>query len=284
MKKRFLLLACTVFCFSNMNAQVQTPQASPHVKITQTLGLTEITLDYSRPSVKEREIFGGLVPYNEMWRTGANKNTTITFSDNVSINGERLSAGTYAIFTKPTEKSWEIYFYKDTENWGTPKEWDKSKVALKAEAEVAKIPVVMETFTIFLENTTTDSAELVFVWENTVAGLHIEVPTEEKTMQSIKVAMDGEPTANDYFAASSYYLSQEKDLKQALEWMNTAIKMRDGEAAFYILHQKAKIEAGLGMKKDAVKTAKQSLKGAEKAENAHYINENKSLLKELGAS
>lgn len=284
MKKQLLLLVCTVFCFAYMNAQVQTPQASPHVKITQTVGLTEITLDYSRPSAKDREIFGGLVPYGEIWRTGANKNTTITFSDDVVINGKELSAGTYAIFTKPMKDSWEIYFYEDTENWGTPKEWDEGKVALQTEAKLIPLPAGMETFVILFDNIRNDSAMLDFVWENTVARIKVEVPTEEKTMQSIKTAMAGNPTANDYFAAASYYLSQEKDLKKALGWMNKAIEMNDQEAPFYILHQKAKIEAKLGMKKDAVKTAKKSLKGAEKAENAHYINENKSLLKELGAS
>jgi hypothetical protein len=282
MKKSLLLATSFMAGIGFSTAQVQTPQASPHVKITQSVGLTEISLDYSRPSVKEREIFGNLVPYDEIWRTGANKNTTISFSDDVTINGEELSAGTYALYTKPMEGSWEVYFYEDTENWGVPKEWDEAKVALQTEAKSVKIPVDMETFTIFLDKLRNDSAELVFIWENTVAAIKVEVPTEEKTMQSIKTTMSGKPSANDYFAAASYYLSQKKDLEQALEWMNKYVEMNDGKAPFYVLHQKAQIQAKLGMEDEAIETAQKSLEGAKKVENDHYISENEKLLKELG--
>lgn len=283
MKKTLLLLMCTAFTIS-MQAQVQTPQSSPHVKTTQTVGLTEITLDYSRPSVKEREIFGNLVPYGEIWRTGANENTTITFSDDVKINGTTLKGGTYAIFTKPGKESWEVYFYEDTENWGAPKALDKEKIALQTEAELISLPAGMETFVIVFDNIRSDQAMLDFVWENTVARIKVEVPTEEKTMKSIKTTMAGNPEVNDYFAAASYYLSEEKDLDQALEWMNSAIDKNEGKAPFYMLHQKAQLEAKLGMNKKAAKTAKESLEGAKKAENDHYIKENEALLKKLSSN
>lgn len=283
MKKILLLSAGFLVGTLFSAAQVQTPQSSPHVKVTQTIGLTEVNIDYSRPSVKEREIFGELVPFEEIWRTGANQNTTISFSDDVVINGKSLSAGTYSIFTKPGKEAWEVYFYKDTENWGVPRDWDESKIALETEAKAVQIPVKMESFTIFFDHLKDNSADLVFIWENTVVSVNVEVPTEEKAMESIKNTMSGEPTVNDYFAASSYYLSQEKDLKQALEWMNKGIKMNKKEPPFYILLQKAKIQAKLGMKKEAIKTSQKSLEGAKKADNAHYISENQKLLKELGA-
>ncbi|HLU80798.1 MAG TPA: DUF2911 domain-containing protein [Flavobacteriaceae bacterium] len=283
MKKILLLSAGFLVGTLFSAAQVQTPQSSPHVKVTQTIGLTEVNIDYSRPSVKEREIFGELVPFEEIWRTGANQNTTISFSDDVVINGKSLSAGTYSIFTKPGKEAWEVYFYKDIENWGVPRDWDESKIALETEAKAVQIPVKMESFTIFFDHLKDNSADLVFIWENTVVSVNVEVPTEEKAMESIKNTMSGEPTVNDYFAASSYYLSQEKDLKQALEWMNKGIKMNKKEPPFYILLQKAKIQAKLGMKKEAIKTSQKSLEGAKKADNAHYISENQKLLKELGA-
>ncbi len=283
MKKILLLSAGFLVGTLFSAAQVQTPQSSPHVKVTQTIGLTEVNIDYSRPSVKDREIFGELVPFEEIWRTGANQNTTISFSDDVVINGKSLSAGTYSIFTKPGKEAWEVYFYKDIENWGVPRDWDESKIALETEAKAVQIPVKMESFTIFFDHLKDNSADLVFIWENTVVSVNVEVPTEEKAMESIKKTMSGEPTVNDYFAASSYYLSQEKDLKQALEWMNKGIKMNKKEPPFYILLQKAKIQAKLGMKKEAIKTSQKSLEGAKKADNAHYISENQKLLKELGA-
>jgi len=283
MKKILLLSAGFLVGTLFSAAQVQTPQSSPHVKVTQTIGLTEVNIDYSRPSVKEREIFGELVPFEEIWRTGANQNTTISFSDDVVINGKSLSAGTYSIFTKPGKEAWEVYFYKDIENWGVPRDWDESKIALETEAKAVQIPVKMESFTIFFDHLKDNSADLVFIWENTVVSVNVEVPTEEKAMESIKNTMSGEPTVNDYFAASSYYLSQEKDLKQALEWMDKGIKMNKKEPPFYILLQKAKIQAKLGMKKEAIKTSQKSLEGAKKADNAHYISENQKLLKELGA-
>ncbi len=108
-------------------AQIQTPQPSPYQKIEQTVGLSTVTVEYSRPSMKGRKIFGGLVPYDKLWRTGANRNTIVSFSDDVKIGSTTLKAGNYAIFTKPNPQSWEIYFYSDTNNWGTPQKWDESK-------------------------------------------------------------------------------------------------------------------------------------------------------------
>jgi len=137
MKKIILFVFVAVTSFT-LPAQITTPAASPFSSIEQKVGLTDVTLEYSRPSVKGREIFGNLVPFNTIWRTGANKNTVVTFSDDVQIEGQTLTAGSYAIFTKPGESSWEIIFYSDTDNWGAPKEWDESKVAASYYYEAGK--------------------------------------------------------------------------------------------------------------------------------------------------
>ena len=127
MKK--LLLICFLAAGVTMQAQIETPQPSPSAKLEQKVGLTDVTVEYSRPAMRGRTIFGDLVPYGQLWRTGANANTKITFSDNVTIGDTSLKAGTYAVFVKPTAKMWEVIFYTDSSNWGTPGEWDEAKVA-----------------------------------------------------------------------------------------------------------------------------------------------------------
>lgn len=277
MKKLALLLFLTT---AFVSAQVEAPQPSPLAKTEQMVGLTEVSLAYSRPAMRGRTIFGDLIPYNKMWRTGANENTKITFSDDVSIDGKKLAKGTYAVFTKPMEDNWEIIFYKDASNWGLPKEWNEDKVALKVKAKTDQLPFNMETFTIMLDNLTNNSATLNFIWESTVAYISIEVPTERKTMESIKTTLKGNPTANDYYAAANYYYAAEKDMDQALEWIEKSEKMQEKGMPFYMLRKKALIQAELGMQKEAIKTAKKSLEGAEKAGNMDYVKMNEASIEE----
>ncbi|MGW1456276.1 DUF2911 domain-containing protein [Salegentibacter agarivorans] len=279
--KKLLLFLCTAGLMSTAQAQVQAPQPSPFTKVEQKVGLTDVTLEYSRPGMRDREIFGELVPYGEVWRTGANENTKITFSDNVTIQGEELKAGTYAIYTIPQEDEWEVMFYSDASNWGNPAEWSEEKVALKATAEVMELPFEMETFTIMIDELKHDSAALNIIWENTVASLRFEVPTEEKAMASIEKTMNG-PGAGDYFAAATYYHDANKDLEQAYEWVNKSLEMGNPNA-FWILRRKSLIAADLGKKEEAIAAAKKSLAEAEKAGNQDYVKMNKDSLKEWGA-
>lgn len=136
--KKLLLLLMTCATVYSVQAQIETPQPSPSATLEQKVGLTDITIEYSRPGVKGRKVFGGLVPYGDLWRTGANKNTIVTFSTDATVDGQTLKAGSYALFTKPGETSWDVYFYTDTENWGTPQNWDESKVAAKTTVELLK--------------------------------------------------------------------------------------------------------------------------------------------------
>ncbi|HEY9185165.1 MAG TPA: DUF2911 domain-containing protein [Salegentibacter sp.] len=278
--KKLLLFLCTAGIMSATQAQVQAPQPSPFTKIEQKVGLTDVTLEYSRPGMRDREIFGNLVPYGEVWRTGANENTKITFSDDITIQGNELKAGTYAIYTIPKEKQWEVIFYSDASNWGNPVEWDEEKVALKATAEVMELPFEMETFTILIDDLHYNSAALNFWWDTTVASLTFNVPTEAKAMASIEKVMNG-PGAGDYFAAASYYHDINKDLEQAYEWINKSVEM--GNNAYWVLRRKSLIEADLGKKEKAIATAKKSLEAAEKAGNQDYVKMNKDSLKEWGA-
>lgn len=271
MLKKITLLLLIVGITTSIEAQIKTPQPSPMSKLEQVVGLTTVNIEYSRPSVKERVIFGNLVPYGKVWRTGANANTKITFSDNVTVAGQDLKKGTYAIYTIPNKDSWDIIFYADTNNWGNPKKWDDAKVAAKATVKTEEIPFNVETFTIDINALTNNGARLEFIWEKTWVGLDFEVPTEKITSKSINAVMNG-PTANDYYQAASYYHASGKDLNKALEWMKKATAK---DAKFWHLRRMSLIQADLGDKKGAIETAKKSLELAEKAGNADYAKMNK---------
>jgi hypothetical protein len=279
MKKTAILFLA--FCASiSMNAQIVTPQASPSAKVTQVVGLTDVSLDYSRPAMRGRTIFGDLVPFNKLWRTGANKNSMITFSTDVKVGGKDLKAGSYAIFTTPGESVWEINFYSDTENWGTPQNWDASKVAAIVKANPSKVGEKVESFTIAISNITADGAHLEISWDNTKVAIPFEVPTDAAVTASISKVMAG-PGSDDYYAAAVYYLNSGKDINKAKEWIDKAITMSE-KPAFWQLRQQSLIYAKAGDKKGAIAAAKKSLAGAEAAGNADYVKLNKDSLKEWG--
>src|SRR5690625_2906918 len=217
------ILLCTAIWIGN--AQVTTPAASVHETSKSTVGLTEVSLDYSRPSKRDRVIFGNVVPYGELWRTGANANTTIQFSDDVIIDGQELKAGKYAIFTKPQTDKWDVYFYKETDNWGSQVDWDDRKVAVRTNAKVQPLHTPQETFSITLNNITNDSALLTFVWDDVMAMVPFEVPTDRKAMASIKETMAGAPKAQDYLSAANYYYNTDRDITLAKKWIDTGIEL-----------------------------------------------------------
>ena len=162
----------------SLTAQITTPAPSPAAKVWQTVGLTEVTVEYSRPQKNDRVIFGELVPFDKMWRTGANKNALITVSDMLIFGKDTLQEGTYSVFTTPKDgESWDIYFYTGTENWGTPENWDEGLVAVKTTATVSKMSTVTESFTIGIENINMNGADLSFSWDKTKAVVSFAVPT-----------------------------------------------------------------------------------------------------------
>ena len=279
--KRLVLILLSFTMVYTTNAQVETPAPSPASKVEQKVGLTDITLEYSRPGVKGRTIFGNLVPFGKLWRTGANKNTMITFSTDATIDGQTLKAGSYAIFTKPSKDSWEVYFYSDTENWGTPRNWDDSKVAAKTTVKTHEVPFNVETFTIDINSISNNGATIEFIWENTYAGVPFTLPTSDLVQASIDKALSG-PGANDYYSAAVYYSQEGKNLERAKEYIEKAMGMIE-KPAFWQLRQQSLIYAKLGDKKAAIAAAKKSLAGAEAAENADYVKMNEDSLKEWGA-
>lgn len=277
MKKLLFIVGLSLFTVG-ASAQIETPAPSPSASLTQTVGLTDMTISYSRPSMKGRVIFGNLVPFNEIWRTGANKNTIVTFSTDVTIGGAEVKAGEYALYTKPSANSWEVYFYNDTNNWGTPKEWDTSKVVATAKVDVVKIPVSVETFAITVDNLNNDGATLGIHWENSYIGVPFEVPANKAVLASIEKTMNG-PSTGDYYNAAVYLSSTDQKLGTAKEYMDKAMSMIE-TPRFWQLRQQSLILSKTGDMKGAIKVAKQSLKGAKKAGNTDYVKLNEDSIKE----
>ncbi|MDB9724135.1 DUF2911 domain-containing protein [Polaribacter sp.] len=280
--KRLIVPILLLVISSITNAQIETPAPSPAQKITQKVGLTDITLEYSRPSMKGRTIFGSLAEYGEIWRTGANANTKLTFSTDFIIAENSLAEGSYALYTIPGEKTWEIILYTDTTNWGTPGKWDETKVAARVVVPTQKSAIDIETLTIGFDNLTNSSAVLGIMWENTYVGLKFETPTDEMVSKSILKVMNG-PTANDMFGAAVFYLQTDKDMDSAQVWIDKAVEMTADAPKFWYLRQQSLIHAKAGKTKTAISAAKASLKYAKIANNGAYIKMNTASLKEWGA-
>lgn len=278
---KVVLFLLAIAASLSLEAQINTPAPSPASKLMQTVGLTEVMVDYSRPSMRGRTVYGDLVPYGKLWRTGANAYTKVSFDTDVIIAGQPVKAGTYSLFTKPGEKNWEVFFYTDTEGGGTPSDWDESKVVAKATVPVYPMEMPVETFTITIDDVKSNGANLGIIWENTYVAIPFEVPTDATVMKSIDRALGG-PTAGDYYAAAVYYASEGKDINKAKEWMDKAMQMTE-KPAFWQLRQQSLILAKAGDKKAAIEVAKKSLAAAKEAGNDDYVKMNTDSLKEWGA-
>jgi hypothetical protein len=279
MKKLIVVLSLMLVATTAM-AQIEAPQPSPSAKAMQTVGLTEVTLEYSRPAKRGRAIFGELVPFDKLWRTGANSNSMITFSDDVKFAGTDVKAGTYAVYTKPGKKEWTVMLYNDTSNWGNPKTWDENKVVATATVETKKINNEVESWTMAINEVTMEGAHLQMMWEKTLVAVPFTVPTAAKTEASIDKVMAG-PSADDYYSAATFYLDANKNLQQAHEWISEAVEARP--EAYWMHRKKSLIEAKMGNKSAAIASAKISLTLAEEAKNMDYVKLNVDSLKEWGA-
>ena len=262
--------------------KISTPQPSPLGKISQRVGLTDIDIAYSRPGVKGRTIFGELVSFGKIWRTGANSNTKITFSSDVMIDGQSLKAGSYGLYSIPNKDTWEIIFYSEADKNGVPRDWDDTKIAAKTSVKVGSMPMNIETFTIAFNDVTSTSTIIGLLWEKTYVGIKIEVPTDQMVSATIDAVMAASPKAGDYYNAAIYYSQQDKDLKKANEWMEKAMSMIE-KPGFWQLRQQSLIYAKIGETEKAIATAKKSLEGAKAAKNEAYIKMNSESLKEWGA-
>jgi hypothetical protein len=277
MKKILIALVVIITQFT-LEAQVKTPQASPKAVINQVVGLTDVEVVYSRPSAKGRAVFGNLVPFGQLWRTGANENTTVSFSDDVMIDGKILKKGKYALYTIPSIQSWEVIFYTATDNWGTPAEFKEANVALRTTVKEEALPKSVDTFTIGLSALTNNSANLEISWENSYAAVKFEVPTQKIAIASIEKVLAG-PSAADYFGSAQYFLQSNGDITKARTYIDKALEL-SSDKPFYYLRLKSLIQAKQGDKKGATETAKLSLTASEAAGNLDYVKMNKDSISE----
>jgi tetratricopeptide (TPR) repeat protein len=277
MKKLLIALAIILAPFV-AEAQIKTPQASPKGYIKQTVGLTDVEVTYSRPGARGRAVFGNLVPFGKLWRTGANENTIINFGDDVVIDGKTLKKGKYSIYTIPRIESWEVIFYLSTDNWGLPENWSDAYVALRTTVKEDALPTPVETFTIGINNLDQNSGYLEMAWENSHIALKFEVPTAKLATASIQKALAG-PTWNDYYAASQYLFQSNGNIMLARDYVDKALEL-SSEKPFYVSRLKSLIQAKQGDKTGAIETAKISLAAAEAANNQDYVKMNKDSISE----
>jgi hypothetical protein len=265
-------------CFFGF-AQINTPPPSPSSQVKQIVGLTEIEVEYNRPSKRGRVIFGNLVPYGKLWRTGANSNTKINFSTDVELNGNKIKAGTYSIFSIPNKNSWEIILYSESDLWGVPKNWDDKKIIFRSDYQLLKNSQALETFSISFSDISNDYADLIIAWDDTYVKIKIDVLTRQKVQGNIESVMSKSPKSSDYYSAAVYYRQENINLGIALEWINKAMQMSESPK-FYQLRQQSLIMAANEKYSDAVKVAQKSLELSIKEDNQDYVKMNTESIQE----
>jgi hypothetical protein len=275
--KKLLVSAMFVCGILIANAQaVKTPSPSTTQTVKQEFGLGSVELSYSRPNMKGRKIFGDLVPYNAVWRTGANSATTLTFSDEVMIGGTKVPAGKYGLLTIPGATEWTIVISKQTDVT-SPAAYKQDQDVVRVKANAASLPFAVETFTIMLGAVKSNSMEVGIMWDKTYVPFTVSADIDTKVMAQIDAAMnkDNKP----YFQSAMYYMENGKDLNKANEWLDKAIAQNP--SAFWIWHQKANCLAKLGKKSEAITAANKSIELAKAANNDDYVALNNKLLATL---
>ena len=274
-------------------SQIKTPRVSPASAIEQMVGLTEIEVEYSRPSKRGRDIFGNVVPYGKIWRTGADNCTKISFStdvvfnSNTSIDGVKISktkiikSGKYSIFSIPNNESWDVILYSDTDLWGVPRDWDENKIVFKSNYQINKSAnsSVKEMFTISFDNVTNNDVDMIFSWDDVSVTVNIVVPTRRIVSDNIKKVMGSSPSPSDYYSAAVYYKQENINMDTALKWINKAIDLFENPR-FYQLRQQSLIMAANKKYSDAIAVAKESLRLSIEADNKDYVKMNKESISE----
>jgi hypothetical protein len=277
MYKSLLMLACSAAIYSSSMAQnLRLPQPSTPQTVKQDFGLSNIELSYSRPNVKGRKIFGDLVPFGKVWRTGANQATTLTFGDPVTIGGITIPAGKYGLLSIPGADEWTIIITHqlDVTNAAAYKP-DQDVVRIKATPQT--LPFSLETFTMIFSDVNSSTLNLQLLWDNSFVQFPISTDIDTRIMGQIDNAMNKDN--HPYYTAAFYYLENGKDLNKALEWFDKAIAQ--DPTAYFAVYQKARCLAKLGKKQDAVTTARKSIELAKTANNADYVTLNEKLIASL---
>ncbi|MBN8879343.1 MAG: DUF2911 domain-containing protein [Sphingobacteriales bacterium] len=274
--KKLLLSAIAAFLLISGNAQIKTPAPSPTQTVKQDFGISAIELSYSRPGIKNRKLYADIAPAGEVWRTGANNATTLTFGDEVIIGDTKVPAGKYGLLSIPGKKEWTLIISKQT-NVTSPAAYKQESDVVRVIAPVTKLKKAVETFTIEFANVKPNTCDLLLMWGNSVVNLPISTDIDSKIMASIDAAMKTDKPP--YAQAAQYYMDNGKDLNQALAWYNKAVEQQPD--AYWLQHQWANCLAKLGKKSEATAAAERSKELAAKAKNEDYVRMNDKLLAEL---
>ena len=275
MKKISILFTSLLISLACMNAsaQLKMPQSSSSQTLIQEFGLGKVTVKYSRPNIKGRSLEKDLTPFGEVWRTGANDATVITFTDAVTLEGNTVLPGEYALFTIPGKDEWTIILNKETKQWGSY-QYKQAEDVLRFKVKPIKLTERLETFSINFSDVMPSSANLDLSWENTRITIKMITDVDAKVMASIDAAMKSEKPP--FYPAAIYYFENGKDLKKALEWINIA-EAGDQKAPWY-KYQKARIQLKIGDKTGAAQTARAGIEAAKVVNNAEYIRLNEKIL------
>lgn len=276
MKQLLTIVLAAIMCGHITAQPLSAPQPSPTATVKQNFSTGSIELSYSRPGKKNRTIFGDLVPYGAVWRTGANGATTLTFTDDVMIGGKEIKAGKYGLLSIPGAEKWTIIITKDV-NITSPAEYKSENDVARVEAKVNALPFSIENFTINFAAITGNSVEVELMWDKTYVSFPVTTNTESRVMKQIDDIMNKD--SKPYFSAASYYFDNGKDLGQALTWVNKAID--NNKDAFWIYMLKARILAKQGDKAGAKTAATKVVELATKAQNNDYVKMGNDLLKTL---
>lgn len=281
--RRSSIVLAALILATNLGAQaprLNLPAPSPAATLKQKVGLGEITVEYSRPSMKGRKIFGVLEPFGSVWRTGANTATKITFTTPVKIGATTLPAGAYALYSIPGASEWTVIFNKAVGEWGAYSYKAENDV-LRIPARPVTLPEPVETFTIDINDLKSDSATLNLIWERTRVPVKLEFDVIGEVVAQIDALMASstKPSAAVYFSAAQFYLENNLDLQKARQWIEEATKADN--APFYMLHWKARILAKLGDKAGAIEAARKSIAAADGPPKAEYVRLNETLIASL---
>ena len=279
MKKNYIFFILFSLSTVLTNAQVKTPQASPVCTISQAVGTSDISITYSRPGAKNRAIFGNIVPYDKMWRTGANKATKISFSEEVTFAGQKLPAGEYSLFTIPSTSEWEVILNNELNLWGTG-EYNEADDVLRVKIPSSSNENHVESLTIDLNTFSSSGVDLTISWEKTKVIIPINTNAIEKIQKEYTTLLEEGPSANTYYKGARFFLENNLDLELALKWINSAIEKRP--EAFWMSYQKARILVLMNNSKEAIKVAKEVITMAEAAEDSYgYDKKANDLIKEI---
>jgi tetratricopeptide (TPR) repeat protein len=265
------ILSWSLFGFAQ---KLKTPTLSPFTKISQEIGLTEVSLEYSRPSAKGRTVFNDLVPYGKIWRTGANASTKITINEPVRIGGKSVQTGTYALYTIPGKEIWTIIIHANTKLRSLAGDaYNQADDVFRFEVESKKLDHYVETFTLQFSDLQSDSCNLQLIWENTLINIPIEVEVDSKIEKQMTEFMKNPESIphRTYFEAAQYYLNNEKDLNEALSFINEALEKSPKNFRYGLL--KAKILNKSGDREAALVTVDKAHTWAKDANNANYMEQ-----------